>query len=161
MRLLGFRDYLNIRVPYFKQENWYTCGPVCLRMVLAFLRIIKTEAEVKAACGTTELGTTPMQISAAAQKFGLKASSVKNANIDDLKREIKGGRPVIVLIDPSYLYGGISGFGHFIVIVGFKDKDIIYHDPDVPEGKFMQLNLETFCNAWNATRCWMIKVEKE
>lgn len=60
-------------------------------MILALFGITKTEAEVKIACGTTELGTTPMQISAASQKFGLKASSVKNANIDDLRQETKEG----------------------------------------------------------------------
>lgn len=88
-------------------------------------------------------------------------SEVKNANIDDIKEEIKEGKPVIVLIDPSYLYGGLSGFGHFIVIVGFTDAELVYHDPDVPEGEFMQCSLETFRTAWNATRCWIIKIEKE
>ena len=130
-------------------------------MVLAFFGITRTEAEVKTACDTTELGTTPVQISVAAQKFGLKATSVKNANIDDLKQEIKEGKPVIVLIDPSYIYGGVSGFGHFIVIAGCTDTELVYHDPDVQEGEFMQCSLEAFFNAWNATRCWMIKIEKE
>ncbi len=152
---------MNIRVPYFKQESWYTCGPACLRMVLAFFGITRTESEVKAACGTTELGTTTMQISSAAQKFNLKAFSVKNANIDDIKQEIKEGRPVIVLVDPSYLYGGISGFGHFIVVVGFTNIGIIYHDPDIPDGESMLCNLETFGSAWNAMRCWLVVIKKE
>lgn len=130
-------------------------------MVLAFFGVTRTEAEVKTACDTTELGTTPVQISAAAQKSGLKATSVRNANIDDLKHEIKDGKPVIVLIDPSYLYGSVSGFGHFIVIVGFTDTELVYHDPDVPEGDSIQCSLEVFRKAWNATRCWMIKIEKE
>ena len=151
----------NIKVPYFKQENWYTCGPACLRMVLAYIGIIKTENEVTEACNTTELGTTPIQIAETFQKFGVIASSVKNANIDDLKHEIEEGRPVIVLIDPSHMYGGISGFGHFIVIVGFEDEKIIYHDPDEPNGEYIKYELEAFLKAWNATRCWMIKIEKE
>lgn len=151
----------NIKVPYFRQENWYTCGPACLRMVLAYHRIIKTEDEVTEICDTTELGTTPTQISAAFEKFGIRASSIKNANIDELKNEIKEGRPVIVLIDPSHISGGISGFGHFIVIVGIKDQEIEYHDPDEPKGESIKCNFETFLMAWNATRCWMIKIEKE
>jgi len=130
-------------------------------MVLAFFGVTRTETEVKAACDTTELGTTPVQISAAAQKSGLKATSIKNANIDDLKKEIKEGKPIIALIDPSYLYGGVSGFGHFIVIVGFTDTELVYHDPDVPEGEFMQCKLEAFRTAWSATRCWIIKIDKE
>lgn len=52
----------NIKVPYFKQENWYTCGPAGLRMVLAYIGIIKTENEVTEACNNTELGTKPIQI---------------------------------------------------------------------------------------------------
>ena len=130
-------------------------------MVLAYLGIIKTEKEATEACGTTELGTTSMQISAAFQIFGVKASSVKNANIEDLKHEINERRPVIVLIDPSHIYGGVGGFGHFIVIVGFKDGEIKYHDPDEPNGEYIKYELEAFLKAWNATRCWMIKIEKE
>ncbi|MRG77453.1 MAG: hypothetical protein C5S33_06795 [ANME-2 cluster archaeon] len=24
-------------VPYYKQQEWYTCGPACLRMLLKYL----------------------------------------------------------------------------------------------------------------------------
>ena len=119
-------DCLNLKIPYFKQDSWYTCGPACLRMVLAFFGLTRAEAEVLKECETTELGTTTVKISTAAYKFGLKSSPRKNANINDIKDELRKGRPVIVLIDPSYLYGGISGFGHFIVIAGFSDEEIIY-----------------------------------
>jgi ABC-type bacteriocin/lantibiotic exporter with double-glycine peptidase domain len=84
-------------------------------MFLAFYGIAKTEAEISKTCGTTELGTTTMQISTAAEDFGLQASSIKNANIDYLKQQIKEVKPVIVLIDPSHIYGDTGGFGHFIV----------------------------------------------
>lgn len=154
-------DCLNIKMPYFKQESWYTCGPACLRMVLSFFGIARTEAEVMKECDTTELGTTTAKISTAAYKFDLKSSPLKNANLDDIKNDLRKGRPVIVLIDPSYLYGGISGFGHFIVIVGFSDEEIIYHDPDASEGKYLHINYEVFQNSWKATRCWMISMEKE
>ncbi|MCZ7401173.1 MAG: C39 family peptidase [Candidatus Methanoperedens sp.] len=151
----------NIKVPFFRQEVWYTCGPACMRMILAFLGIIKTEEEITEVCDTTELGTTPTQISQAFEILGIKASSVKNTNIEELKNEIKEGRPVIALIDPSSINGGISGFGHFIVIVGIKDEEIEYHDPDEPEGKNLKCDFEAFIRAWNASRCWMIKIEKE
>jgi ABC-type bacteriocin/lantibiotic exporter with double-glycine peptidase domain len=130
-------------------------------MVLSFFGVARTEAEVMKECDTTELGTVTVKLSTAAYKFGLKSSSLKNANIDELKNELRKGRPVIVLIDPSYLYGGVSGFGHFIVIVGFSDEEIIYHDPDVPEGEYMRINNAAFQNSWESTRCWMISMEKE
>jgi len=61
--------------------------------------IIKTEKEVTEACGTTELGTTSMQMSVAFQKYGIKTSSVKNANINDLKHEINGKKTGNSLMD--------------------------------------------------------------
>lgn len=154
-------DCLKLKIPYFKQESWYTCGPACLRMVLAFFGIARTETEVMKECDTTELGTTTIKLSTAAYKFGLKSSPLKNAKMEYLRNELKNGRPVIVLLDPSHLYGGISGFGHFIVIVGFSDEEIIYHDPDVTEGEYMHIDGVTFQNAWEATRRWMISMEKE
>jgi len=112
-------------------------------------------------CDTTELGTTTVKLSKAAYKLGLKSFPLKNANIGDITNELKKERPVIVLIDPSYLYGGIGGFGHFIVIIGFSDDEIIYLDPDVQDGEYLCIKNETFQNAWEVTRCWMISMEKE
>lgn len=60
-----------------------------MRMVLAFLGIIKTEEEITQVCDTTELGTTPTQISEGFAILGIKTSSVKNTNIKELKNEIK------------------------------------------------------------------------
>jgi len=43
----------NIKVPFFRQEVWYSCGPACMRMILAFLGIIKTEEEITEVCEAT------------------------------------------------------------------------------------------------------------
>jgi len=61
--------HIKLKVPYFKQEKWYTCGPACLRMLLACFDVTTSEGELVAACGTTELGTVPIQISEGAYKF--------------------------------------------------------------------------------------------
>jgi ABC-type bacteriocin/lantibiotic exporter with double-glycine peptidase domain len=49
-------------VPYYKQKEWYTCGPACLRMLLKHTGTSASEEDVAKACGTTELGTTPFQM---------------------------------------------------------------------------------------------------
>lgn len=147
----------NIDVPYFEQEKYYTCGPACLRMILASNGIIRSEAEIIAACNTTKKGTTSTKISQAAYQFNLQASAIKNANISDIKQEIEAENPVIVQIDPGYLDGNNNGSGHFIVIVDFQDDRIVYHDPNVPDGKIMFCTTELFIMSWNARNCWMIK----
>jgi len=49
-----------LEVPYYKQEKWYTCGPACLRMLLKYIGTSASEEGAAKACGTTELGTTPL-----------------------------------------------------------------------------------------------------
>lgn len=108
------------------------------------------------ACGTTELGTVPIQISEGAYKFGMDALATKNADIEDLKTNLEKGLPIIALIDPSPIYGGIAGFGHFIIIVGMENNKILYHDPDIQDGDFKVCEVDKFFNAWNIFKNWMI-----
>lgn len=50
------------------------------------------------------------------------------------------------LIDPAVLYGGIEGFGHFVVITGFENDKIHYNDPDLD--KDLSRNAKDFLKAW-------------
>ncbi len=68
--------HTKLNVPHFKQEKWYTCGPACLRMLLAHFDVIASEEELEEAFGTTELGTTPIQIPEGAYKFGMENNKV-------------------------------------------------------------------------------------
>jgi ABC-type bacteriocin/lantibiotic exporter with double-glycine peptidase domain len=127
-------------------------------MLLAYFGIDVSEEELEKACGTTELGTTPTQISTGASEFGKDAMATKNANLEDLRKNLENGSPIIVLIDPSYIYGGIAGFGHFIVIVGIDEEnnEIIYHDPDISEEEFRRCEIEKFLKAWGVFKNWEI-----
>ncbi len=151
---------MKLRVPYFKQAKWYTCGPACLRMILSHLNIKAAEKDLEKACGTTELGTTPTQLVAGAFKFNVNMLAVKNATVEDIQNELKNGKPVIVLIDPSNIYGGAEGFGHFVLVVGLKGDEIVYHDPDISDGIFKRCKVEIFLKAWDAFKNWMIGAEK-
>ena len=147
-------------VPYHKQQNWYTCGPTCLRMLLEYFGISASEEDVTKACKTTELGTTPSQLVKGSDILGLDADALKYEDLEDLKHTLKSGNPVIVLLDAGILYGGIQGFGHFVVVTGFDSNDIIYHDPDIPDGQDARCSIEIFMQAWSALKCWAIKFQK-
>ena len=149
-----------VEVPYYKQEKWYTCGPACLWMLLKYIGTSATEEDVVKACETTEIGTTPLQLVKGSKVFGFDADAFKNEDIDDLKYSLKNGKPVIVLLDPGILYGGIQGFGHFVVITGFDNNNITYHDPDIPDGQDAKCSIEIFMQAWSALKCWVIKLQK-
>jgi ABC-type bacteriocin/lantibiotic exporter with double-glycine peptidase domain len=147
---------IKLKVPYFRQEKWFTCGPVCLRMIFAYFGIDVTEKALETICETTELGTIPTKISTGAANLGVEAIATKNADLEDLRRNLEDRIPVIVLIDPSYIYGGIAGFGHFVVVVGIENGEVIYHDPDVSEGKFLRSEMRKFLSAWNIFKRWMV-----
>lgn len=149
-----------LEVPYYRQQKWYACGPASLRMLLKYVGISASEDDVAKACKTTELGTTPSQLVKGSEIFGLDADALKYEDIEDLKHTLKSGNPVIVLLDAGMLYGGIQGFGHFMVITGFDNNDIIYHDPDIPDGKDVRCSIERFMQAWSALKCWAIKIQK-
>ena len=36
-----------VQIPYYEQETNYTCGPACMRMVLASLGIKKSEKDIQ------------------------------------------------------------------------------------------------------------------
>ncbi|MBC2698453.1 MAG: hypothetical protein HF974_09020 [ANME-2 cluster archaeon] len=90
-------------VPYYKQQEWYTCGPACLRMLLKYLGTSASEEDVAKACGTTELGTTPLQLVKGSKVFGFNADALKHEDIDGLKYILENGNPVIVLLDAGIL----------------------------------------------------------
>ncbi len=129
-------------------------------MLLKYIGTSAPEGDVAKACGTTELGTTPLQLVKGSEVFGFDADAMKYDDIDGLKSAVKGGNPVIVLLDAGILYGGIRGFGHFVVITGFDENNIIYHDPDISDGKNAKCSIESFIQAWSALKCWVIKFQK-
>ncbi len=149
-----------LEVPYYKQQEWYTCGPACLRMILKCIGTSASEEEIVKACGTTELGTTPSQLVKGSKVFGFDADALKYEDIDDLIQALKCGNPIIVLLDAGILYGGVQGFGHFVVITGFDNNEIRYHDPDIPDGQDAKCNIDKFIQAWSALKCWVIKFQK-
>ncbi len=124
-------DRIILDVPYFRQRRWYTCGSACLWMVLSYLQIDKSESEINALCQADFSGTTCGQIADAAEQLNLHSEVLMNITVDVLRQILEDQLPFIALVDGGILYGGIPGFGHFIVIVGIEGEYIIYHDPEI------------------------------
>jgi ABC-type bacteriocin/lantibiotic exporter with double-glycine peptidase domain len=134
-----------ITVPYYKQEKPYSCGPACLRMVLEYLGLKFTENELIQICGTTRLGTAYFRIGEVAESLNFEAETFSQIEREGLDRLLEEG-PVIALMDPSKLYGGISGIGHFVVIIGKEERQVVYHNPIM--GEALKINAERFFQAW-------------
>lgn len=137
---------MKLRVPYFRQEKNTNCGVACVRMVLAVHGKVVSESELEEACETSWLGNTCGEIVAGIKKLGFNAEEVDHITIKYLSSQLEKKYPMIALIDPAVLYGGLEGFGHFVVITGIENDKIYYHDPDLDKG--LTRNMSDFMKAW-------------
>lgn len=91
--------------------------------------------------------------------YGFKTARVeKNITVEDIKRELAAGRPVIVpasgkkLDNPNFKNGG--PLYHNLVIVGYDKKGFITNDPGTRKGEGFRYTYENLFNAihdWNPT----------
>ena len=137
---------MKLKIPYFRQETNTTCGVACVKMVLAFHGKEISEIELEDACETSWLGNTCGEIVSGIKKLGFEAEEVDNVTIKYLSAQLKKNSPLVALIDPAVLYGGLEGFGHFVVITGIEDDKIYYHDPDLDRD--LTKDITDFMKAW-------------
>ncbi len=135
-----------LNVPYKSQNDADAtlkrsdCGPACIAMLLGALgKAVTTNAVTLASGMTGDNGLRLEQMIAAAKAFGLDMISKVGFTLDDLKKSIDRGCPLIALIKYGKLldrrdqaYVG----GHFVVVVGYDDVTgrVFINDPDYPPG---------------------------
>src|SRR5262249_61312357 len=70
--------------PFYPQETDFSCAVACLRMVLAHVGVLKSEAELRELCDCTIFGTSALQLLLAARKLGFTSSSKHTLTLADL-----------------------------------------------------------------------------
>lgn len=135
-----------LNVPYFSQrdntsgQGYRECFSSSCAMIAAFYGKVKGDDEynaIRARFGDTVESSAQ---AAALKSLGLKPVFRQNVNVQELKAEIKEGRPVAVGWLHYGPYSRPSGGGHWSVAVGFGTNDIIHHDPygicDIVNGNY-------------------------
>ncbi|MEW6419327.1 MAG: cysteine peptidase family C39 domain-containing protein [Nitrospirota bacterium] len=149
---------MKLEIPYFKQEKSTTCGPACVRMVATYYGTELLETKIEEACETSWLGNTCEELASGAQKLGFEVEVVENLDREGLKDSLRSGIPIIALLDSAILYGGVQGFGHFVVIIGLKKGIVYYHDPDLD--KDLVKDAKVFFDAWSKYSFKGVKIWK-
>lgn len=149
---------MKLNVPYYKQGKNTTCGVACVRMVFKFYGKEVSEFELEEACETGWLGNTSSELVACIEGFGFMSEEVERINVQFIKKAIEKNRPLIALIDPAVLYGGLEGFGHFVVITGITNDKIYYNDPDID--KDLARDIKDFFKAWEKFSFKGVKIWK-
>lgn len=150
---------MKIEVPFYKQEKDHTCGPAALQMVLDFWGKYKSEASIaREVNADKEIGTSHGDLIATARKYGFTVRSVVNASLNELKKSINDGLPVIVnYVEPTY------NVGHYSVVVGYGKNHIIMNDPS--NGKDFKILKKEFLDRWHegfgSKEKWMMIVSNK
>lgn len=142
-----------LNVPFFPNTT-DQCGPAALASVLNFWGKPLSPEEAKTAVYLPSLhGTLPMDLLPALKKQGL-SGEVASGSFEDIKNEIRQGRPVI-----AYLDFGTKRFPirHFLVVTGFDDRrhGLIVHS-SASKNKFA--SYRRFNRGWKDTDHWMLTV---
>lgn len=128
------------------------CGAACVAMLAGC-----SVDEVSVATGKPHdyASLSFIELIVAAEKFNLRLQHVPLA-LPEICSEIDRDRPVIVLVNYQNLpavsrYDARYNGGHYLLIVGYDETYIIYHDPyqpDAERGAYKQLTRGEFLTAY-------------
>jgi predicted double-glycine peptidase len=139
-------------VTFYPQET-YQCGPASLAAVLNYWGVNITPEDIaKEIFSESARGTLNIDMVLYAQRKGMKAIQYKGS-MEDLKKNIDSGFPVIVLVDYGF---SVYQVNHFMVIVGYNEYGVIVNsgrnkEKFIPEEKFMKI--------WKRTNYWTLLIK--
>lgn len=117
-------------MPPYEQSREGYCGPACLKMVLAYYQIDKSEEELVDLTGCTERhGATSEGLLEAAQYCGLEGIIKDRSTLEHL-REIVIEKQVPAIVDWFSMNSQEEGDGHYSVIIGLDTANVYLLDPE-------------------------------
>lgn len=140
-------------VPFYPHED-YQCGPASLAGVLNYWGVNVTPDDIAKEIYSESLrGTLTVEMILYVQKKGLQSNKYKGG-MEDLKRNIDSGYPLIVLVDYGF---SLYQANHFMVVIGYSSNGVIVNSGK-NEGKF--ISEEEFIKAWERTKYWTLLIGK-
>jgi ABC-type bacteriocin/lantibiotic exporter with double-glycine peptidase domain len=135
------------KLPFYRQEEPYSCVPACLRMVLAGKGYLMSESALRECCDCTFLGTDALKAIDALRSMGFSNSSKCTLRFPELMEELNAGFYPIVFVNLL----PIDGFNdpHAMVIIAVDDESANLYDPLQGERR---LPRSTFDTAWAMMR---------
>lgn len=140
-------------VPFYPQKT-YQCGPASLAGVLNYWEInVSPNDIVEETYSKSAKGTLNIDMVLYAQGKGLNAIQYKG-DMEDLKKNIDLGYPLIVLVDYGF---SIYQVNHFMVVIGYNEHGVIVNSGK-DKGKFIAE--KDFIKTWGKTNYWTLLIKK-
>ena len=126
-------DSIKIFLPEVQQKTHFSCAAAVVHSICSYWGLgLESHYDYFPYLETDEsYGTLPHKIAKYLQSVGLKASINNNMQIKELCQHVNAGNPVILAIQA---YGNPkqytkTGSGHYVVAIGYDDKNIFFEDP--------------------------------
>jgi ABC-type bacteriocin/lantibiotic exporter with double-glycine peptidase domain len=138
-------------VPFYPQET-YQCGPASLAGVLNYWGLpVSPEVVAVEIYSPSAKGTLNVDLVSYAQEKGFKATPY-SGNVEDIKKKIDSGLPLIVLVDYGFW---VYQQNHFMVILGYNEEGILANSGR-EQHKF--ISLRSFLKTWERTKFWTLLI---
>ena len=149
---------MKLNIKYHPQQEDYSCGPACLRMIFNHLGKEYSEEKMIALCKTMpKTGTSHEKIIEVLKNEEIAFFTKTNSSIKQLISLIDKSFPVIV----NY-YDDESNEGHYSIVSGYdkKEKKIIMADPY--KGNDYEVEWSKFRKLWhngnNTSKKWILVI---
>ncbi len=130
-----------LKIKYYPQDNSYTCGPICLKMVFEYFDKKISKEIISKLTKNTKSGTSHNNMIKVSRKQGFYCYVHNDSSLNQLEHFIDLNLPVIVnFTEPD------GNEGHYAVVIGHNNRNIIMHDPW--NGKNFKLNEKDFEKRW-------------
>jgi len=128
---------------HFKQQTDYTCGPACMRTILASFGIKKSERWLARFMKTNKkIGTKTNYFPKVAAFFHLEHYYKYGAKITDIINALRNGYIVIVLTFlPNFKEA------HYSIVKKIDRRRVLFNDPWFGQGH--RLNKKVFIKNWH------------
>ena len=128
--------------PDTRQSTSFSCGAAAVQSVLYYYGTDWSEGDFIEELETSpEKGTSVAEITAFFQGQGLKVTSGQ-MDVAQLRYWVDRFVPVIVLIqawadgvEPADHYADQWGDGHYVVVIGYDEKNIYFDDPSILDNR--------------------------
>lgn len=138
-------------VPFYPQEM-FQCGPASLSEVFNFWgKKVSPEAIAEEIYSKSAKGTLTMDMVLFSEKKGFAVRQYRG-NLEDIRKNIDSGYPLIVLVDYGF---SVYEKNHFMVVLGYGEDGVIVHSGKERE-KFIPL--KNFLSPWGKTDFWTLLI---
>ncbi len=146
-------------VPHYQQVADHTCLPACVRMVLAYHGLEKSEEDLADLLDTDFTGTPAARVHCL-EGLGF-LTVLHEACWEDLQRYVGMGLPCIALVYTIHFphYAAHPGGNHTVVVAGIGRDTVLIHDPLQPSGP-VAIPRASFEAAWEARRNRLIVIAR-